>query len=313
MNKLIFLVVFVFVAFSAGCTTVPPTNSKPADQVADTSAAEEINAADEVPKNALSTFDLAGFAQAWSSGDAARIHAYYAGDAIFVSDRDVIALQKKETTPVKFADLDLAGYLALYPQMEMVVLGDPVLMEKQLGYFFRWQDANQGYDGVSILRFENGQIWMHTYALSAELTPNRQNAVESLEAQAMPPLYAAWSGGDFEPVKQFYTPNDGVFAVFNDEDIYNSMRGLVHTPQELAGDYLSSEVLSQASQWGMSLVGQPLRLGEFVLMTWRFDEFDYPVAHGIRFLRMDEDKILTDIRYAMRPWEVNGGTFTSGL
>ena len=88
--------------------------------------------------------------------------------------------------------------------------------------------------------------------------------------------------------------------------------GQVHSPQELAGGYLASEVRTNAASWGMTAVGQPLRLGDLVLYAWSWKAFDYPVGYGVRFMQYDGDKISTDIRYAIRPWEVQGQSFMSG-
>ena len=70
----------------------------------------------------------------------------------------------------------------------------------------------------------------------------------------------AWSAGDVSAVRSFYNESDSVFAVFNDEDIALSLRGTVHTQDELAAPIWPA-IRTNSAPWGMRAVGQPGTFG----------------------------------------------------
>ncbi len=261
----------------------------------------------------IASVDLTAFAEAWSERDIDRIRFFYLDDAVYISDEEVVALQRGEQVRAHIADDMFSSTLSAYEGLRMRILGDPIqIFDKLVGFAFRWQDDLTGYNGVALLRYEDKRIWLHTYAVEHQRTPNPSADSLPFETVDMGPLMEAWSSGDVDAVRSFYTDIDGVVAVFNDEDILYGLRGNLHSPDELAGEYLASEVVTQAASWGMAAIGRPVRVGELVLMAWRFEAFTYPSAYGVRFLRYDEDSIVTDIRYAIRPWEAQGQSFASG-
>jgi hypothetical protein len=317
MRRILILPLIVIALVFQGCTgtNAPVTEVTPPEpgQVTSTHAAVPSPTVSQTEQPAAS-LDLAAFAKAWSSRDVDAIRSFYSAEAVYLSDEEVIALQRGEPVSPYVADGTFSDRLRAYEGLEMQILGEPVqIFDKLVGFTFRWQDDLDGYNGVALLRYESDRIWMHTYSLSSDRTPNPSTSSQVLETVNMEPLMEAWSAGDVEAVKNFYTVNVGVLAVFNDEDILESLQGITHSAYELAGGYLASEVLTQASVWGMVTLGQPVRIGELVLMTWKFESLAFPAGHGIRFLRYDGDKIVTDIRYAIRPWEVGGQTFASGV
>jgi ketosteroid isomerase-like protein len=316
MRRILILPLIVFALAFQGCTG---TNA-PVTEVTPPKSGNYPSTPEDVPSPAISqteepitSLDLTAFSDAWSNKDVERIRSFYTGDAVYLSDMEVVSLQRGENVSSDIADGTFSDRLKAYEGQEMKILGEPVqIFDKLVGFAFRWQDGLDGTNGVALLRYEGDKIWMHTYALSSERTPNPSPGSQVLETVNMEPLLEAWSAGDVEAVKNFYTVIDGVLAVFNDEDILKSLQGITHSAYELAGSYLASEVLTQASVWGMVSLGQSVRIGELVLMTWRFEALDYPSGYGVRFLRYDGDKIVTDIRYAIRPWEAAGQTFASG-
>ena len=270
-------------------------------------------AADVAGASVLESADLAAFVEAWNSGEVEAIRAFYSDDAVYLSDEQVVALQRKEPLSVLVAEDAFAERVRERQGQQMRIVGEPIqVADKLVGFAFRLEEGGEGYNGVALLRYEDGLIWLHTYAVSAARTPNLADEA-MLKPVDLDGLMEAWSAGDVAAVQGFYTETGGIFPVFNDEDIANSLRGDVHSAQGLAGGYLASEVRTNAAQWGMVAVGQPLRLGDLVLYAWSWKAFDYPVGYGVRFMRYDGDRINTDIRYAIRPWEVQGKSFVSGF
>jgi ketosteroid isomerase-like protein len=278
---------------------------------------DAVQAPEVVPSNTpgtgdtayLETVDLTAFAEAWSAGDIEQIRALYAPDATYLSAEEVVALHHGPL-PVQVGDEAFAERVRERQGLTMKILGEPIqVFDKLVGFPFRWQDGSSGFDGVALLRYEGGLIWMHTYATSPERTPNPPDE-PILEPVDLDALMEAWSAGDAQAVRSFYTNGAGVF---NDEDIAQSLRGRVLSAQQLAGGHLAGEVVGNGGEWGMTAVGQPVRIGDLVLSVWSWKAFDYPLGYGIRLLRYDGDKIDTDIRYAIRPWEARGETFMSGL
>jgi hypothetical protein len=262
------------------------------------------------PESNLRSIDLSAFADAWSSGDVKTIKTFYAPGAAYVSAEDAVALQRKEPVSVFVADAAFSERVRAHQGLKFRIMGEPIrIFDKLVGLMYRLEDDTEGYNGVALLRYEGEKIWLHTYVLSAERTPNPAKDAEMLAPIDLTALMDAWSSGDVSAVRGFYNESDGVFAVFNDEDIALSLRGTVHTQDELAGSYLASEIRTNSAPWGMRAVGQPQRLGDLVLYAWSWKIFDFPVGYGVRFMRYDGDKIATDIRYAIRPWEVGGGQF----
>jgi hypothetical protein len=256
----------------------------------------------------LETAELTAFAEAWSAGDIDAIRAFYTPDAVSLSAEQVVALQHGPV-PVQVADEAFAEQVGEHQGLTMRILGEPIrVFDKLVGFAFRWQDGSSGYDGVALLRYEDGLIWMHTYAISSERTANPADD-SVLTPVDLGPLMDAWSSGQAEVVQPFYTEGAGVFS---DEDIALSLEGKVLSAEDLAGGHLTSEVRENGGPWGMTAAGQPLRLGDLALSAWSWKAFDYPVGYGIRLLRYEGDKIAMDIRYAVRPWEAGGETFLSG-
>ncbi len=261
----------------------------------------------------LESADLAAFAEAWSSGEIEAIRAFYTDDAVYVSAEQAVALQRKEPVSVLVAEDAFAERVREHQGLRMRIMGEPIqVSDKIVGFAFRWEESGEGYNGVALLRYEGGRIWLHTYAVSTTRTSNLADEA-MLQPVDLDGLMEAWSAGDVSAIRGFYTDTDGVFAVFNDEEIANSLRGIVYSPQELAGGYVTREVWSHATQWGMTVVGQPLRLGDLVLYAWGWKAFDYPVGYGVRLMRYDGAKINIDIRYAIRPWKAQGQSFVSGF
>ena len=289
-------------------STVPVESTEPPAADVTSTVTVDVGSA-----SVLESADLTAFVEAWSSGDIEAIRAFYTEDAAYVSGEQVVALQLKEPVSVLVAEDAFAERVREHQGQQMRIVGEPIkVSDKLVGLAFRWEDGGEGYNGVALLRYEGGRIWLHTYAVSAARTPNLADEAK-LQPVDLDGLMEAWSAGDVSAVQGFYTETGSTFPVFNDEDIANSLKGIVHSAQELAGGYLASEVRTNAAQWGMVTVGQPLRLGDLVLHAWSWKAFNYPVGYGVRLMRYDGDKISMDIRYAIRPWEAQGRSFVSGF
>lgn len=260
-------------------------------------------------ESTVSTIDLTAFVEAWSSGDLAAIRSQYTEDAVYLSAEEVVALQHQRPVSAPVQDETFADEVHGFDGMTLRILGDPQqVTDKQAMFFFRWEGEAQGKNGVALLRYEGDKVWMHVFALSEVLTPNPAPGSEALEAYDVEPLMQAWRSAEFGAVSGFYTDD---LAIFNDEDILRALNGDYHSQAELDGGYLQSELREQGS-WGMSASAPAVRLGDLVLLPWHWASLDYPVGYGVRMLRLDGDRVSQDFRFALRPWEVSGGTSASG-
>ena len=263
--------------------------------------------------NFISTPDLSAFIQAWNSGDVEAIRSYYEPEAVYLSSDEALAIQQKEPVDPLVSSDAFAGRIKTYSGLRLRILGKPIqVTEKQVGYLYRWEGGSDGVNGVAILRYENGKIWMHTYIEDAVATPNPAEGSDPVGLTDLSQLAAVWSSGDMEKAKSLYTMKDGAYLVFNDENIALSLRGRTMTAGALEGGNLASELLGNGKAWGMQIIGEPQQLNDLVLAAWSWKAFNHPMGYGIRLMRIVDNQVAVDIRYAFRPWEVAGKPFISG-
>ena len=91
-------------------------------------------------------------------------------------------------------------------------MGEPIrIFDKLVGLMYRLEDDTAGYNGVALLRYEGEKIWLHSYVVSAEQTPNPANDAELLAPIDLTALIDAWSAGDVSAVR-VSTPNLMAFS-----------------------------------------------------------------------------------------------------
>jgi hypothetical protein len=153
-----------------------------------------------------------------------------------------------------------------------------------------------------MLRFEDGRILLHVDLLSSEKTTGEENGVVNTPSSDFSKLMKAWNDADIEAASNLYTAQA---VMLSDEDLAQApWRDFSRLPQ-------LKELLNQFSGWNPNLINQPIRIENMVIFAWRWNKsnLNYPAGYGLRLLRYDGAYIATDIRFAIRPWEVKGNTF----
>lgn len=105
MHRYIRLVLIALAFISQGCTggstptteTIPPGPS----DVAPTSVVVRA-------KEPIASVDLTAFAEAWSERDIARIRSFHSDNAVYISDEEIVALERGEQISPYIAD-DMCG------------------------------------------------------------------------------------------------------------------------------------------------------------------------------------------------------------
>jgi len=107
-------------------------------------------AVDAVSASVLASADLTAFVEAWNSGEVDAIRAFYADGAAYLSDKQVVALQRKELVSVLIADEAFADRVREHEGLRMRILGEPIqVYDKLVGFAFRWEGDSKGYDSSS--------------------------------------------------------------------------------------------------------------------------------------------------------------------
>lgn len=249
--------------------------------------------------------DLSAFVSAWNSRDLGSIRALYLDDATFWSAADAVALRAGETVDARVAADAFAARVEEYGGMRLRVLGEPVgVLGKVVGFAFRWENDREGYNGVSLLRYEGERILLQFYVVDGQLTPNETGDSAYLQPATVDAWAAAWGkGADPVLAAALYTENA---SVLSDEDLAQvRWRDFKQVPTV-------AEAVRQYGPWSAVAASQPVRAGNLVWFAWHWSTFTYPLGYGLRVLRYSGERIDLDIRFAIRPWEPGGKTFVSG-
>ena len=82
--------------------------------------------------------DLAAFAEAWSRADIDRIRPFYTDNATYLSDEEVVALQRRKQVSPYIADDVFKERLRVTEGLEMRIVGEPMqIFDKLVGFAFR--------------------------------------------------------------------------------------------------------------------------------------------------------------------------------
>jgi len=284
-------------------TAAPSTTASPTTIAPSTTTTTTLPTGSGGAEEHLTEPDLSAFAEAWSSGDVAEIRAFYAGDATYLSVDEVGSLWDGEPAGVPVADDAFAERVAERAGWQMRIIGTPVgVYDKMVAFTFRWEDATEGYDGAALLRYEGPTIWLHTYAVAPEPTPNRADDSSYLSPVDVGALMQVWRDGDVQGAGAAYTADAVILA---DEDLVRAPWRDYTTPPGIG-------VVGSKVGWDPAVIGTPARLGDLAVFAWHWEAFDYPAGYGVRLVRFSGDLIDIDIRYAVRPWEAQGRSFLDG-
>lgn len=110
----------------------------------------------------------------------------------------------------------------------------------------------------------------------------------------------AWNDADVTAAENLYSESP---VILSDEDLFQApWRDFIHPPK-------LNQLLSQFVGWDPTVISEPQRVEDLVIFSWRWKIRDYPIGYGIRLLHYNDSRIVTDIRFAIRPWESNGRSF----
>ncbi len=249
----------------------------------------------------VDSFDLATYVETWNSGDTLLIRSFYTANAYFFTDQEVIDLKNGLPYSAKITDPGFTDRLSEYSGLTMRIIGCPIaIFDKLVAFNFRMEDEREGFTGASIIRFENNKILLQVFAVNDNHTENQVYDSVYFTPVDLDTVFASWSAMDPVAALQYY---DGEAAILADEDLLK-----VHWR-----DFTNPPSIDQSipfyGDWNPVALSQPFRVGDLVLLAWKWNVFTYPLGHGVRILKYSHDKILMDVRYGIRPWEAQGQPF----
>jgi hypothetical protein len=173
------------------------------------------------------------------------------------------------------------------------ILGEPFGIYEKLAAFQYARESSKGIEkGVTLLRFEDGKVLLQV-DLPAHDDPGKVAYVENLDLQE---LLRIWNEADRSAAEREYEANA---VVLSDEDLMEASWRDHQVPPTL------QTLLYQFKGWNPEVIGEPIRVGDTLLFSWRWFDKDYPVGYGIRAIQAGESGITRDIRMVIRPWETS--------
>ena len=307
--KSLILITILFIV--AGCAPAPieqmsiaPIPSKSPSAIPTTPPTPIPTVSTSQPDHQVDLTVMNEFASAWNSHDPVTIRALYTEDARYFTEEQMQKLSNEESIDVLVSDAGFVDHVRRYEGYKIRILGEPIeIYTKLVAFAYRWENENkEGYNGVALLRYEGGRIFLHVDVVSPQQTPAEGNEPGAIPSTKLKDLMKAWNDGDLTAAGKLYGENP---LVLSDEDLAQApWRDHIQPPQ-------LKDVLNQFAGWNPVLISDPLIIGDMVIFSWRWnlDYMDYPFGHGVRLLHYKDSLIATDIRFAIRPWENNGNPF----
>ncbi len=247
------------------------------------------------------SIDLNAYVEAWNSGDTSLIKSLYTANALYYTDDEISALRNNAPFSAEVSNPVFTDRVNDYIGMKLRVIGCPVeIYGKLVAFSFRWENDRFGFSGVSILRFENDKIILQVSFFNYDWTPNQ--AIDSVYFTSIDlnPLFAAWSAMDPVVARQYYEEDAAILA---DEDLLKAHWRDFTTPPAI------DQVIPFYGDWNPVTLNQPLRIGDLVILAWKWNVFEYPFGYGVRILKYTGNMVEMDVRYGIRPWEAEGLPF----
>ena len=248
--------------------------------------------------------DVSTFLAAWNSGDINAIRALYTPGATCWSASDAQALRNGASVDARVSGAAFEVKVREFGGMKLRLVGETIgVLNKLAAFAFRLEGESDGYNGVALLRYEGDHIFLHAYVVEEAITSNLAANADQLSAVDLSVWEEAWrKGADPALAQELYTEGAAVLA---DED-------LAEVPwRDLKKPPTVTESLRQYSPWSPVRGSEALRLGDLVWFVWHWSTFTYPTGYGVRVMRMVDQRIDLDIRFAIRPWEPQGRSFVS--
>ena len=164
------------------------------------------------------------------------------------------------------------------------------IYEKLIAFSYLRDTGMEPEEGVTILRLENGKILLQVDIPVSE-SPGTISAAENIDLQE---VLRVWNEADLTSAKTVYQANA---AVLSDEDLIQTPWRDYQTPPTLQA------LLFQFKGWNPQVVGEPIRVGDTLLFSWRWFDKDFPIGYGLCAIQAGEAGITKDIRMVIRPWE----------
>jgi hypothetical protein len=254
-----------------------------------------------IPDSHIETVDLSTFVSTWNSHDVQRIRTLYTDDAKYYSEAEMQKLYQEEPIDVLVTDASFTERINRYTGLSMRILGEPMMIyDKLVAFLYRWENSTEGYDGAALLRLENNKIFMHSFTESGQLTPNPKDPSAYVKNIDLDPMMEVWNNGDPNAAQEIYNENS---VILSDEDLAKASWRDFSTPPKI------NQLVTQFAGWNPAILDKPKGIGSVAIFAWYWETFAYPKGYGVRLVHLKEYQIITDVRYAIRPWEANGKPF----
>lgn len=249
--------------------------------------------------------DLTAFVDAWNSREVQRIYSLYTEDARVYTKAGLRKLMNGDSVEDAISPELISSFLEATPLgMNIHIQGSPISIHNKLVAFtYRLENATEGYNASGLLRYEGEKIYQHVFLVSENLSSNDSPSTGSISDSTVGKMIEAWSLNDQQATAALYA-NDAV--ILSDEDIAKVPWRDFEKPPTLA------QLLDQFAGWEPAQISPAISVDNTAVFAWRWGIRTYPIAYGVRLIEVEDGLITYDIRYAIRPWEAQGGEFSSG-
>ena len=280
------------VVLLASTSTAEPSTTSPTPEYATPTP---------IPDTHLGPVDLSSFVATWNSHDVQKIRTLYTDDARYYSEAEMQKLYQEEPVDVLVADPSFTERVDSSIGMTMRILGEPMMIyDKLVAFLYRRENTTEGYDGAALLRLENNKIFLHSFIESDQLTTNPKDPSDYVKDIDLDPMMQFWNGKTPNATQDIYSENP---IILSDEDLAQATWRDFSVPPKI------NQLITQFAGWNPAILDTPKGIGDVAIFGWHWETFSYPKGYGVRLVHFQDSQIITDVRYAIRPWEANGKTF----
>lgn len=308
MAKRILFTSLVFILLVA-CTSTPTgrTNSEsatiPSSPMTPTNSSIPSPAVPSAtPDSHVESLDLSAFASSWSTHDVTTIRSLYLDSARYFTEAEARKLYQEEPIHVLVSEDAFLDSVHKYDGYKMRILGKPFgVYGKLVAFAYRWErDDKIGYNGAALLRVEDGRIFLHIDFVSPQQIPGSADDTSHISTMSLDNLMKVWNDADLTAASQLYGDQA---VILSDEDLAQALWRDFSQPAQI------KDLFAQFAGWDPVVINEPIRIEDLVIFAWRWKMISYPAGYGIRLIHYDDSRIVSDIRFAIRPWEGNGKPF----
>lgn len=247
---------------------------------------------------------LDSISSAWNTHDASIVRPLYTEKARYFTTEEMHKLYNGEAVDVLVSDVGFLDHVQKYEGYKIHMLGEPIgIYGKLIAFAYRWENENKsGYNAVALLRYENDRILLHIDVVSQNLTSEGESNAGYWSNNEIDNLFKAWNDAELSAASKLYSDQA---IILSDEDLAQTPWRDYSVPPQL------NRLLAQFAGWNPVLLGEPFRIDDMVIFAWHWERknLDYPIGYGLRLLQYEDSSIVTDVRFAIRPWEEQGNNF----